>query len=42
MDWIKFRDMVRRFWKKYCVVVLAVAAGLLLLVSTVCFLKGMS
>lgn len=31
MDWIKFRDMVRRFWKKYCVVVLAVAAGLLLL-----------
>lgn len=31
MDWIKFRDMVGRFWKKYCVVVLAVAAGLLLL-----------
>ena len=31
MDWIKFRDMARRFWKKYCVVVLAVAAGLLLL-----------
>ena len=31
MDWITFREKGQRFWKKYNVVVLSVAAGLLLL-----------